>query len=41
MDISSFIDTGIYEEALHGLIKENPNDQYWQNLQKVFLERNI
>jgi NitT/TauT family transport system substrate-binding protein len=41
LDISSFVDTGIYEEALRGLMKEDPNDQYWQDLHKTFLERNI
>jgi hypothetical protein len=41
LDISSFVDTGIYEEALRGLIKEEPKEQYWVELQKTFLERNI
>ncbi|MGC9967357.1 MAG: ABC transporter substrate-binding protein [Syntrophobacteraceae bacterium] len=41
LDISSFVDTGIYEEALRGLIKEEPKEQYWVELQKVFRERNI
>lgn len=40
LDIASFIDTSIYEAALNGIQKENPDDPYWKGLQKVFLARN-
>jgi NitT/TauT family transport system substrate-binding protein len=40
MDIAPFIDKALYQEALNTLAKENPQDPYWKNLQKVFAERN-
>jgi NitT/TauT family transport system substrate-binding protein len=38
-DISTFIDTTIYKEALDSLTKENPKDPYWKSLQKTYAER--
>jgi NitT/TauT family transport system substrate-binding protein len=40
VDISSFVDSSIYEAALNRLIEENPQDPYWKDLQKVFVQRN-
>ncbi len=40
VDISSFVDSSIYEAALNRLLEENPQDPYWKDLQKVFVQRN-
>ncbi len=39
--IAKFIDVKIYKAALDGLVKENPKEAFWKNLQKEFQERNV
>jgi NitT/TauT family transport system substrate-binding protein len=38
-DASRFIETGAYGQALDSLLAEEPGDAYWQNLKKVFNQR--
>ena len=40
LDISSFVETGIYEDALGSLAGEDPGEPYWKELQSVFVQRN-
>jgi len=40
IDISSFIETGLYKRALDSLAEENPKDRFWTDLQKIYSERN-
>ena len=39
-DISSFVETKIYKNALDSLARENPKDAFWKKLQKEFAGRN-
>jgi len=41
IDISPFISTTPYKSALDSLAEENPNDQFWTDLHKVYSERNL
>jgi NitT/TauT family transport system substrate-binding protein len=41
LDISSFVEIALYKSALDSLAKENPQDVFWINLQKVYSERNL
>lgn len=39
--IESHVDLSVYGEALDGLVRENPKESYWAELQKKFRERNL
>jgi NitT/TauT family transport system substrate-binding protein len=39
-DVSRFIETGVYQQALDSLLAEEPNDEYWKKLKTVFDSRN-
>ena len=41
LDITKYVETGIYEVALGSLAKENPQEPYWKALQKVFAQRDV
>jgi NitT/TauT family transport system substrate-binding protein len=38
-DITKYIDTKVYEEALNSLAKENPGEAFWKKRLEVFAER--
>lgn len=40
-DITRYIDKALYKAALDSLVKQNPKDPYWKNLQKVYVKRNV
>ena len=40
-DISPFIVTDLYKNALESLAAENPKDAFWIDLQKLYSERNL
>jgi NitT/TauT family transport system substrate-binding protein len=40
-DISTFIETALYKNALDSLAEENPKDPFWADLKKVYSERNL
>lgn len=41
LDIKQFVDTRLYKNALDKLARENPNEPYWQQLEKAFTERDV
>jgi NitT/TauT family transport system substrate-binding protein len=40
-DISSFVVTDLYKNAVESLAAENPKDAFWIDLQRVYSERNL
>lgn len=38
-DITKFIDTKVYENALNSLAKENPDEVFWKKRLEIFAER--
>jgi NitT/TauT family transport system substrate-binding protein len=41
LDIKPFVETKLYKNALDKLAKENPTEPYWQELEKIFSERDV
>jgi len=39
LDIASYVQAGIYKQALDELAHENPNDPFWQKREQVFSQR--
>jgi NitT/TauT family transport system substrate-binding protein len=39
LDISPYVQTGIYKQALDELAQQNPSDPFWQKREQVFNER--
>lgn len=41
VNVSEVVDIELYRRALESLQKENPAEPFWQNLQKIFEQRNL
>jgi NitT/TauT family transport system substrate-binding protein len=41
IDITAFIETALYKNALDSLCKENPKDSFWTDREKIYSERNL
>lgn len=41
VDVKQVVNTDLYRQALESLIRENPEDPFWRELQKIFESRNL